>query len=191
MTAKEKILDGIAANASQKAEEIISEAEREAESIRLSQLQLAETEKSKILVETEKKAEAIKNNATSSAALLKRDTILKFKRGAIATVLEECVSRLNSYSDKEYFDFLYSLVEKNVLSGNGLMLLNKNDALRDNLEFKEKISKLGLELCDETADINGGFILKYDDILINCAFEALINEKKERLIDVINKELFC
>lgn len=190
MTAKEKILDGILAQANKKAEEIINAANIQAEKETKTAEAAAEAQANKIILEAERKAAAIIANADSSAMLLKRDTALGFKSEAINSVIDKSIEKLNSYSDQEYFDFLYSLAEKNVLSEEGVMYLGSIDALRDKSDFKEKISALKLTLSDDTRDINGGFILQYNDILINCAFSSLINEKREKLIDVINKEMF-
>ena len=191
MTAKEKILAGISEEAQKKAEEIIADAENVARENTAEASALAESQKEKIIKDADKKAESIINNAKSSASLLKRDSALKFKSEAIETVLRAVNDEINSYPDDKYFDFLITLVKKNVLSGKGVLHLNSKDLQRNTAEFKEKIAPLNLVLSESGADISGGFILQYDDILINCAIEALIHEKREKLIDVINQKLFA
>lgn len=190
MTAKEKILALISEEAQKKADTIIAEAENTAAENTAATALEAENECKEIIARTQKKSESVLANAESSAMLLKRDNALKYKSNAINEVLKAVAVKLNSYSDSEYFAFLYSLAEKNALSGKGILFLNQKDLCRNTEEFKEKISALGLTLSDTPREMNGGFILQYGDILINCAIDALIHEKRERLIDVVNKQLF-
>lgn len=190
MTAKEKILADIVNESVKKAESIINDAKIKAEEDTENSLCKAQTEAEKIIADAEKKALAIVENANSSARLLKRNSVLKYKSEAIEKVLDKTLDRLNSYSDKDYFDCLFSLAQKNALSVNGLLFLNEKDLSRNTNEFKEKIQSLKLELSDEPQEILGGFMLQYGDIIINCAFEALIHEKREQLTDAINKAIF-
>lgn len=190
MTAREKILDGIKEQAQNKADLIIEEALLKSQKDTELALKEANIEAEKIITEAQLKAKATVENASSSAQLLKRNILLGFKGEAINTVLTKVTEKLNAYKDKEYFEFLYSLAEKSALKKQGVLYLNEKDLTRDRQEFKENIKKLDLILSDEACDITGGFMLKYDDIIINCAFEALIHEKRERLTDIINKTLF-
>lgn len=189
MTAKEKILDGIKAEAEIRAAEIIKEAENNAKAQRLESDEKAKAQAEEIIADAEKKAKAIAANAESSAMLLKRNTALKVRSEAINEILKKSAERLNSYSDEEYFAFLTALTEKNRLPQKGVMYLGKRDASRNRAEFIQKLSEFDITLSETFGDINGGFILQYDEILINCGFEALINEKRERLIDVIAEKL--
>ena len=190
MTAKEKILAGITEEAQKKAEEIIAEAKKQALQNTAAVSASAENEKDIIIKNASKKAESVINNAKSSAALLKRDNALKFKSEAIKDVLLAVKEEINSYSDDDYFDYLLNLVKKNALFGKGILFLNSKDLQRNTDDIKAKIASYNLELSESEADISGGFILQYDDILINCAIDALIHEKREKLIDVINQKIF-
>ena len=191
MTAKEQILQGITAKAEQKKEEIISEAKLKAEENFNDAIAKAREEAQKIIAAAQKKADTVIENADSSAALIKRNESLKFKSKSISEVLNNVKLKLNSLNDKEYFDLLLSLAEKNALDGSGIIYLNKKDLSRETSDFKAQISKLNLTLSDSPRDMEGGFMLQYGDIIINCAFEALINEKREKLTDDINKTLFA
>ena len=44
-----------------------------------------------------------------------------------------------------------------------------------------------LEISKDTVNIDGGFILKYGNIEINSSIDALFEENKDELIDVVNK----
>ena len=190
MTSSEKILAGIAGEAKTEAEKITAEAEKQAAEITAAAKAEAETDAGKIRAAAEKKAELIINSGKSSAELLKRDTALKCRRGLIEKALNFVADTVNAYGDKDYFDFLLTLIKKEKLNGKGEVYLSVKDKARDIAAFKSELSALDLTLSDTFADINGGFILKYGDIQINGELSALIHEKRDVLTDELNKALF-
>lgn len=190
MTSSEKILAGIAEESKAQADKINSDAEKQAADIIAAAREEVESEAEKIKAEAEKKAELIINSGKSSAELLKRDTALKCRRGLIEKALITVADTVNAYSDKDYFDFLLTLIKKEKLNGKGEVYLSVKDKARDIAAFKSELSALDLTLSDTFADINGGFILKYGDIQINGELSALIHEKRDVLTDELNKALF-
>lgn len=190
MTSSEKILAGIAGEAKTEAEKITAEAEKQAADITAAAREEAESEAEKIKAEAEKKAELIINSGKSSAGLLKRDTALNCRRELIEKALNFVADTVNAYGDKDYFDFLLTLIKKEKLNGKGEVYLSVKDKARDIAAFKSELSALDLTLSDTFADINGGFILKYGDIQINGELSALIHEKRDVLTDELNKALF-
>ena len=190
MTSSEKILAGIAEEAKAQADKINSDAEKQAADIIAAAREEAESEAEKIKAEAEKKAELIINSGKSSAELLRRDTALNCRRGLIEKALITVADTVNAYSDKDYFDFLLTLIKKEKLNGKGEVYLSVKDKARDTASFKSELEALGFTLSDNFADINGGFILKYGDIQINGELSALIHEKRDVLTDELNKALF-
>ena len=190
MTSSEKILAGIAEESKAQADKINSDAEKQAADIIAAAREEAESEAEKIKAEAEKKAELIINSGKSSAELLKRDTALKCRRGLIEKAIITVADTVNAYSDKDYFDFLVTLIKQEKLNGKGEVYLSVKDKARDIAAFKSELSALDLTLSDTFADINGGFILKYGDIQINGELSALIHEKRDVLTDELNKALF-
>lgn len=190
MTSSEKILAGIAEESKAQADKINSDAEKQAADIIAAAKAEAETDAEKIRADAEKKAELIINSGKSSAELLKRDTALNCRRGLIEKALNFVADTVNAYGDKDYFDFLLTLIKKEKLNGKGEVYLSVKDKARDIAAFKSELSALDLTLSDTFADINGGFILKYGDIQINGELSALIHEKRDVLTDELNKALF-
>ena len=190
MTSSEKILAGIAEESKAQAEKITAEAEKQAAEITAAAREEAESEAEKIRAEAEKKAELIINSGKSSAELLKRDTALNCRREFIEKALITVADTVNAYGDKDYFDFLLTLIKKEKLNGKGEVYLSVKDKARDIAAFKSELSALDITLSDTFADINGGFILKYGDIQINGELSALIHEKRDVLTDELNKALF-
>lgn len=190
MTSSEKILAGIAEEAKAQADKINSDAEKQAAEITAAAKTEAETEAEKIKADAEKKAELIINSGKSSAELLKRDTALNCRRELIEKALITIADTVNAYGDKDYFDFLLTLIKKEKLNDKGEVYLSVKDKVRNITDFKSELSALNLTLSDTFADINGGFILKYGDIQINGELSALIHEKRDVLTDELNKALF-
>ena len=190
MTSSEKILAGIAEESKAQAEKITADAEKQAADIIAAAREEAESEAEKIKAEAEKKAELIINSGKSSAEILKRDTALNCRRGLIEKALITVADTVNAYGDKDYFDFLLTLIKKEKLNGKGEVYLSVKDKARDIAAFKSELSALDITLSDTFADINGGFILKYGDIQINGELSALIHEKRDVLTDELNKALF-
>lgn len=190
MTASEKILSGITDEAKAKAAEITAEAEEKARTLIDEAKAEAEKEADSIKAEAEKKAKLIRQTGESSAALVKRDAALKCKRELIDKALSFVTDTVNGFDDKKYFDFLLTIINREKLSENGLIMLCENDLKRDTADFKESVKKMNLTLSKDPADINGGFILKYGDIQINGELSALIHEKRDMLTDELNKALF-
>ncbi len=190
MTSSEKILAGIAGEAKTEAEKITAEAEKQAAEITAAAKAESETEAEKIKADAEKKAELIISSGKSSAELLNRDTALNCRRELIEKALITVADTVNSYGDKDYFNFLLTLIKKEKLNGKGEVYLSVKDKVRDIAAFKSELSALNLTLSDTFANINGGFILKYGDIQINGELSALIHEKRDMLTDELNKALF-
>ena len=190
MTSSEKILAGIAGEAKTEAEKITAEAEKQAAEITAAAKAESETEAEKIKADAEKKAELIISSGKSSAELLKRDSALNCRRELIEKALITVADTVNAYGDKDYFNFLLTLIKKEKLNGKGEVYLYVKDKVRDIAAFKSELSALNLTLSDTFANINGGFILKYGDIQINGELSALIHEKRDMLTDELNKALF-
>ena len=190
MTSSEKILAGIADEAKKQAEKITADAEHKAEEIINAAKLDAEQNAEKTKADAEKKAELIISSGKSSAELLKRDMALRCRRELIEKALNAVKDTINAYGDKEYFDFLLTLIKKERLSGKGEVYLSVRDKNRNTAAFVSELNALDLTLCDTFADIDGGFILKYGDIQINGELSALIHEKRDALTDALNKALF-
>ena len=191
MTSSEKILAGIIDEAKEKADEIIAEAEKKAEEIIRNETAAAAAQAEEIIKEADKKAALIKSAGESSAQLLKRDEVLSCRRELIDKALDSDIKSIIAYDDAKYFEFCLKLIEKSALKAKGEIFMSSGDLSRDMTGFKEKLSGFNLTLSDTPADINGGFILKYNDILINGELSAVMREKREQLVDTVNGLLFC
>lgn len=190
MTSSEKILAGITAEAEETAKDIISAAEKKAEEIISDKVTEAQKQAQEIAAEADKKAALIDNTGNSAAQLVLRDAKLSKKRELIEKALDEVIVGINNYDDKTYFDCLLRLAKKNAMNGKGEMLLSARDLSRDKGDFVKALKALSVTVSDTPIDINGGFILKYGDIIINCELSAVMREKRDEITDSLNTALF-
>lgn len=191
MTSSERILAGIAEEGEKQSAEILAQAQAEADETVAKAAAEAEVQANVIIAEAEKKAELIRSSGRSAAALLMRDAALAVRRSLIDQVLRDTVADILSFDDEKYFSFLLPLIEGGRMEGRGKILLSAKDLARNTADFKKKLEPLELDISDVPAEIEGGFILKYNDIFINGALSALIREKREELVDSVNSILFA
>ena len=93
--------------------------------------------------------------------------------GAEGAILPESYELILNAKDRERFG-------KAMISSVGNRLIGKVPT--------EKLSKL--RLSDRTANIGGGFILRYGDIESNCSFDLLFAELRQTLEIEVSRALF-
>ncbi len=194
MTGSERILARIQEEADAAGEALKQQAATEAASIRAA----AESEAAALLeaerARAQKTAETRLANARSTAALRRRDALLSRRRAELQTVLQETVASLQALPDAAYFEALLPLLRENLQPGQGTLRLNARDLQRDTAVLREALAALPQEtpvsLSDQPADIDGGFLLVYDEVEMNASFASLLHEKREALEDAVGRILF-
>ncbi len=178
--AGEKLL----AAAAEKQEKILTEAELQADLIRRKTAEAYAA-----------KAEATLHAATSAAELETRNRLLQERRSILDETLEKTVAHLRELPDAAYFDALLSLAARSAQSGEGILLLGDKDLKRLPGDFEIRLNGMleagkGLTVSREAVPVDGGFLLKYGDIEMNCSFSALLDARREELEDLVNRILF-
>ena len=181
-TDTDNICADINARTDKKCEDILSAANNNAENIAQKGKQDAEKRYAEIL-----------ERAKSSAELESRATLLKTKQECISDALSRALQYLLSLDDKEYFSLILRMVESHSEEKNGEIRFNPRDLARIPDDFKnhlDKCAKGSLTLCENAVDIDGGFIIVYGDIEVNCSFESLFASQSERFSDEVSRILF-
>ena len=191
MTTDNRLINHIIQSGEQQSEDIKKEAEKTAEAILEKARAEAEANAAEIAAATENAAVRLKKSALSNASLISRNEILKTKRDEIDRTIEGIVEYICNLDDESYFSVLYSLA-KNTDLKKGEVLFNKKDLGRLPKDFTEKMRSAGLEVTvgKEPVDIIGGFILRDGLIEVNCAVDAVVEERRSALEDFINASLF-
>ena len=98
--------------------------------------------------------------------------------------------------DAEYFDTLIKIAKKYVLPQEGEIILSKKDTARMPENFEKLLndsisdSSAKLTIAKQTQETNGGFILNYGGMEVNCTFNALFASAKEEMQDKVREMLF-
>lgn len=197
MTGLEKIVKEIEDEAIAKAAKITDEAKAQADSILSEAKKTAEEKCAEIEERSKLEIQSFLSRSESSAKLQKKKLLLDAKQAIISEVLEKARQTLIDLPEKEYFDNIYKLISKYALEQEGIIAFSEKDLKRLPEEFEEKVvealkDKNGATLCllQEARNIDGGFVLMYGDIEINCSFEALFLANHENLQDKVCEVLF-
>lgn len=175
-------IDGIKAKSASQCNSLIDKAESEAQAIL-----------SKSKAEAEQKYEDIINRAHSVSSLEERKIMLLTKQEIIKTMISNARKSILSLSDKKYFEIIYKLVGKYSKNSTGVISFNKTDLSRLPADFTKKVNALSegeISLNPESAKIDGGFILTYGGVDVNCSISTLINDNIESISDSVAHLLF-
>jgi len=194
----EKIIARILEDARLKASNNIKEAEKQASDIINAAKEEAEKKRTVIIENALKNADEMEKRAISVAELEARKIKLKAKQEIITSVFETAITALHSLPAETYAKILCNMIISSVAKGNEEVVLSIRDKERLGKEFiddiNRKLAEKGLKgdlrLSEQTANINGGFILKSGEIEINNSFDALIRMKRNELEPEIIKILF-
>ena len=91
---------------------------------------------------------------------------------------------------------ILKLIEKNIQDGEGIIYFSEEDLDRMPSGFTKEVSDLAkkhnadLSVSRESRKIGRGFVLSYGGVEENCTFDALFEEKKDSLTDIIQTILF-
>ena len=196
MTGLDKIIEKIGLDAKNAGAEVQAKADEHCAEI----LSNAQAECDKIDAQAQSDADALRADilarGESGAQMQRKNRILTAKQEMIHSVIESAKNKLLGLDGIDYFVLLGKLAEKYAQPGDGVMYLSAADLARVPAYFRGTLADIGakkggsLTLSDESRDLNGGFVLAYGGIEENCTFEAMFEENKERLQDVVREKLF-
>ena len=133
----------------------------------------------------------------SQADLIKRQAVLAEKQKLIAEMFDKAEVYVKKMPEDVYFKLITNMVKKYTVKGkDGEIIFNKEDRGRLPAGYIKTLSAAAeekggrLTLSDNTANIDGGFILSYGGIEENCSITALIDDARENMQDDIQKLLF-
>ncbi len=195
MTGLDKIIESISAEAQAKAAGIIAGAREQAESIIDEAVTAAGAECAKIVDAARDEAELIGRISQSGSELSGRKMMLKVRREILDDTIAEALRRLKSLPAAEYFAVLAKLAVRYAQKGSGEMILSAADKARVPGDFiasiNAQLSGSSLTLAQDTAAIDGGFILRYGGIEENCTFDAIAEQEHDSISDKLSALLFA
>ncbi|MGB8452634.1 MAG: V-type ATP synthase subunit E [Anaerocolumna sp.] len=197
MTGLEKILKHIEEDALAAADQSLTKAKSQAGEIMANARAEGEKKCTDIAEHSKLEVQSALSRAESAANLQEKKLILNAKQEIISEVINRAKESIIILPDKEYFDIIIKMVRKYALAQTGQIMFSSSDNKRLPEQFNEKLKaslagKDGavLTAAGDTVNIDGGFVLVYGDIEINCSFDALFAAAKETLQDKVCEVLF-
>lgn len=197
MAGIEAITEEILQDAQKEADKIIDSAREQAEEIRNAARTDAEKIRQKAASRTEHDLAVYSERLQSQKEMRRRQAVLSAKQKMIGEAIEKAYARLAEQNDADYFSMLEGILQREAEEGQtGEILFGKRDLERLPVDFEEKANRAAvkkngsLTVSRTPADIENGFVLRYGGIDENCSLRALFEEKRETLQDIVNKILW-
>jgi len=194
MSGLDKILSTILADAQAKGELEIAEAQKKADVFLAGDAADA-------AVLAQKHADGAKTDAQlhiarsrSAAKLQTRRLLLQERNQIIDEVLADVKDSVCNLPDPEYFAMLRNFVLAHAQKDPGVLVLNKRDLSRLPDGFASSLSQelsIPLTISETPGEFDAGCVLIFGEVEYNGTLDALVNEKKDELRDLLNKELFA
>lgn len=185
------ILGSLRAESEEKIKNIKAEAEKSYNEIVSNAQKDADLLSKKIKADAEAEAADILKRGESKAELEEKNIILAKKQELVKKTVFSAKERLENAEDKEYFLFLKKLVEKSMPNQNGEIILSKKDKERANSDFLGFLKEKNLVISDkELKQGEMGFVISYGDVLENCTLNSVFSAEYEALSDKAAEILF-
>lgn len=195
-------------NAEQVVEKILAEARAEAEKIKAAAAEkcaAAEAELNSELADYEKQtqaqaaqaAEDKKARVLATANMEIKKEYLAAKVALLNDVFQKVLERIKALSDSEYENLITSLMAKAVETGDEEVIIGAEEKRIDHALIKQVNRKLSpgykgnLQLAQDRANIDGGFILRRGKIRVNVSIEVLLAEARDKFEMELVEELFA
>ena len=207
MTGLSKITDKILAEARADAAAMLEQAKTRTNEISRAALARAAELRSKVDESAKREAAEIVSRAKSSEAMLRRNTLLSEKSAMIDEVFAQAHKELLSLSDEQYLELLTALSSSvltqlradeqsneelygEVASTDAYeVLLNSRDQDRCGVALRAVLPAYAT-LSGETAEIDGGLVVRHGKVEVNCSLAKLIEEVRPSLEAKISHTLF-
>ena len=193
MGALENIVAEILRQAGEQADAVINEAGEQAAAI-LERGRADREEWQRQFDETaEQEYREIAKQAESADRQARRQALLKERSRVIDEVIAGAKAKILDMPDKEYFDLLFRLYEKNALPLDGVIRFAPADFARITDGFLERCKQVfpdkTLELYGDMDSISRGFVIEYGNILQNCSIDGVFDSEGQTLRDKVHEAL--
>lgn len=192
----QQVIDKIISEAKAQAQQIKNEARQKADAER----RALEQELDDFRQETDKQArEAAEDKIERMKARTRmevRKAFLAAKVALLNDVFAKARTRIREMNDESYRELMANLMVKAVRTGDEEVLVGANDHRIDQNLIKQVNRRLvngykgNLNLSNEKADIEAGFILRRGSVLVNASGQVLVEMIRDRIEGEIARELF-
>ncbi len=190
MNGKDAIIDKILSDAIEKANGIVSVAQKKAEETVKDAQEWVKEYKAQKLKELEKETKEIVSKKLTVAALDVRKIVLAEKQNVISKVLFAVYKMLCDLKKPAYLRLVEKLIQENAEKGD-IVILSKDGVLnRNDIEGLNVYATKKLAVSIEKGDFIGGVYLVGKNCDKDLSFKALVNQNKEKYLAEISLELF-
>jgi len=194
MNGIEKITQRITADAQAEIDRVLGAAREEAARITARMTAEADAVAAELAAKNEKSAAEHEERLVSAAQMEARKVQLAAKQEMLEKAYELALEKLCAMPAEQYVAVLADLMVKASSTGTEAVIFSAED--------REKVGKAAVEkanaasgkqmvLSDETQPIKGGFILKDQNVEVNCTFETLVRLQKAETAGAVAKKLFA
>lgn len=193
MSGLDKILSTILADAKAKGDLEIAEAQRKADVFLAADAADAAVMAENRITGAKFEAQSHIDRSRSAAKLQTRRLLLQERNLIIDEVLAEVKDSVSALPNPEYFAMVKRFVLAHAQNEPGVLVLNKRDLSRLPVGFAASLSgelPQPVTISGTAGEFAAGCVLIFGEVEYNGTLDALINEKKDELRDLLNKELF-
>ena len=194
MNGIEKITQRITADAQAEIDRVLGAAKEEAAQITARMTAEAEAVAAELAAKNEKAAAEHEERLVSAAQMEARKVQLAAKQDMLEKAYERALEKLCAMPAEQYAAVLAELLVKASSTGSEAVIFSAEDREKVGKAAVEKANSVSgkkLVLSDETQPIKGGFILKDQNVEVNCTFETLVRLQKAETAGAVAKKLFA
>ena len=193
MNGIEKITQRIEADAQAEIDRILSEAREEADQITGRYTAQAEAEAASLAARNEKSAVEREERLVSVAQMEARKVQLAAKQEMVEKAYDLALEKLCAMPDAQYTEVLAGLLVQASSNGREEAIFSPEDRERVGKAAVDKANAASgkqLKLSKETRPLKGGFVLRDENIEVNCTFDTLVRLEKAETTGAVVKKLF-
>ena len=193
MNGIEKITGLIQSEAKAEIDAVLSTAREEAAEITARYDAQAQAEAANLEARNQKAAAEREERLISAAQMEARKTALAAKQEMVEKAYAQALEKLCAMPAERYTQVLAALLCQASSTGKEEVILSSKDRQKVGEAAVAKANKDGgkqLRLSPETRQIPGGFILKDQNVEVNCAFDTLVRLQKAETAGMVAKKLF-
>ena len=193
MNGIEKITQRIEADAQTEIDRILSEAREEADQITGRYKAQAEAEAASLAARNKKTAAEREERLVSVAQMEARKVQLAAKQEMVEKAYDLALEKLCAMPDARYTEVLAGLLVQASSNGREEAIFSPEDRERVGKAAVDKANAASgkqLKLSKETRPLKGGFVLRDENIEVNCTFDTLVRLEKAETTGAVVKKLF-
>ena len=193
MNGIEKITQRITSDAQSGIDRVLADARAEAEKITAKYQAQADAESAELDAKNKKAAAEREERLAGTAQMEARKTALAAKQEMVEKAYDLALKKLCSLPEEKYTAVLADLLAEASTTGKEEVIFSDKDRRKVGKAAVDKANKDGgkkLTLSGETRSIQGGFILRSENVEVNCAFDTLVRLQKAETAGEVVKKLF-